>query len=381
MNVIEFNPGWNRSIVVCMVDNTRLYLPSIRELIKNQADGVLDNLYKKGYHVLVHSDENLLLNYAANLKYKHALIFSTGTEFTNGNEFFNSLDKLFENDFFVAGHVLDRKEGYYELHHQCYVINLQHFIHIGRPEIGQPAMYSEHSQLEPFRSQVNFHDDYTPIWIERGYTEKKYLHKLHGWNIIKVAMENNLSVIVFDKSLRDNKMHFYPESPDDFHKQLSWAYHRLYFCHQQYVHKQPTETMDIEVKKFEQIVTPASSAWFTNYIDRDGTVMYYDYNQNSLDYWRANAPNIENVQYKFVLCDLLVNSDFIDELDPNKTTLVNLSNIFNYEGTTFFYSKEYRYFKQKELVDKIKHKVPDAEIYFSMEAKLFDQLPSWHINS
>ncbi len=381
MQVIEFNPGWSRRIVVCMVDNTQQYLPSIRELIKNQSDGVLDNLYRKGYHVLVSTDENHLLNYAANLDYDYALVFSTGTEFVNGREFFNSIDELISDEFFIAGHVLDRKEGYYELHHQCYVINLNIYKDVGRPEIGIQQLYSEHIETEPCRSNDNYHDDYTPLWVIKGYTEKSYRHRCHGWNMLRVAFEHDLPVKVFNDDQRKNKIHFYPESPEDFYKQLSWAYHRLHYCQSQHVHTEPTESIDLKPTPYEQIITPASGAWFEDYTTDDATVVYYDYNQRSLDYWQTHAPKIKNIKYEFVLCDLLADSDFLDRIDCNKKTLINLSNIFNYEGTTFFYSKNYRIFKEQQLLEKIKNKMPGAEVYFTMRSKLFDALPTWHINS
>lgn len=381
MNVIEFNPRWNRNLVFCMVDNTAQYLPSIKELIKNQADGVLANLYRKGYHVIQGTDENTLLNHAANLNYDFAVVFSTGTEFLNGRSFFNAIDELIKKDFFIIGHILDRDDGYYELHHQCYLINLNHYKNLNRPEIGHQEMFCKHYETEPIRSEENLHDNYTPLWIEKGYTEKEYQHKLHGWNIIRIGLERGLSIFAFDENIRNNKIHFYPESPDDFNKQLEWAYYRLNYCATSHVHTESTETIDTDIEKFEQIVTPASSSWFVDFVSENSTVIYYDYNQKSLDYWKEKSPKIPGVSYQFVLCDLLANTDFVDYLDPNKKTFINLSNIFNYEGTTFFYSLSYRYFKEKKLVEKIKSKIPNAVIYFTMKSKLFETIPTWHLSS
>ncbi len=120
-----------------MVDNTRYYQPDIKTLIKNQADSVLANVYNKGYKVLQWTDEDLLLNAAANTDSKYALVFSTGTEFINGSEFFNRIESIVEHDFFIAGHVLDRGDAYYELHHQCYLVNLEYYRKLGRPSVGQ----------------------------------------------------------------------------------------------------------------------------------------------------------------------------------------------------------------------------------------------------
>jgi hypothetical protein len=210
---------------------------------------------------------------------------------------------------------------------------------------------------------------------------KEYQHKCHGWNILSLAFVNNLPVKVFDESIRNNKIHFYPESSDDFYKQLGWAYHRVNYCQTEFVHTAPTETIDLQPKKYQQIVTPASGAWFNEFVDIGTTVIYYDYNNNSLEYWKEHTPKIEGVEYKFVLCDLLTNSNLVNHLAKDKSTLVNLSNIFNYEGTTFFYSLSYRDYKEKLLEKELKQHIPNVEIYFSMRAKVFDIVPTWHINS
>jgi len=375
MNVIEFNPKWRTNIAFCFVDNTRSYSSGICELIKNQADGVLANVYNKGYPVYQWIDEDVLLKHVANLGYTHAVVLSTGTEFTNGSKFFEAIETLIQVDFLVAGHILDRKDAYYELHHQCYVINLFHYNMIGQPAIGKQELGSQHVQVAPYRTTNNYHDDYTPRAIVAGTILTDYQHRCHGWNILSKAFDNNLPVVVFDDSVRNNKIHFYPESPKDFYKQLGWAYHRLNYCRNTFVHTDNTETVDLPIKKYKQIVTPASGMWFTNYLESDATVIMYDYNQASLDYWQARYP-----KFKFVLCDLLGKDNLVDHIDTSiPDTLINLSNIFNYEGTVFFYSLEYRKYKQQVLVDAIQSAMPDASVYFSLRAELFDTVPTWHL--
>lgn len=379
MNVIEFDRQWKTNIVFCMVDRINSYDPDIRPLIKNQADLVLSNIYNKGYKILQWTDEDVLLKAAANTSSDYALVFSTGTEFTNGSKFFDNIERLVQSDFFIAGHVLDRKDAYYELHHQCYLINLKYYRQFDHPAIGQQSLGSRHWRHIPNRSSQNYHDDYTPLWVSHDRSDlKEYQHKCHGWNILSIALDNKLPVLIFDESIRNNKIYFYPESVQDFHKQLAWAYHRLDFCKNQFVHMGSTETVDVH-GKYQQIITPASSDWYIDHIQQHGKVVYYDYNQQSLDYWMANRPNIDTVEFEFVRCDLLGQTDFLDKVNPNLKTFVNLSNIFNYEGTAFFYSQGYREHKQQQLVEKIKDRIKDVDIFFSMPARLFDIVPTWHI--
>jgi hypothetical protein len=378
LNILEFNPGWKTDIAFCFVDNIRTYQSDIREFMKNQADGTLANIYNKGWTVYQWIDEDALLRHASDNGHKWAVVFSTGTEFINGTAFFDAILELTKQEFFVAGHVLDRKDAYYELHHQCYVVNLEKYKEYGYPEVGQQELGAVHTQEMPMRSEQNFHDDYTPVVVVCGFDKKQYNHKCHGWNILSKAFEID-QVQVFGQDIRNNKRHFYPESPSDFYKQLSWAYHRVNYCQTEFVHTSNTETIHLPIKQYDQLVTPASGVWYGSYLTDNATVIIYDYNQKSLDYWKEHVPAIQNVNYQFVLCDLLGQDNLADYIQPTANTLVNLSNIFNYEGTHFFYSLKYRKYKEAELLTAIENVCPTAEIYFSLEANLFDTVPTWHL--
>ena len=376
MNILEFNPAWKTDIAFCFVDNTRSYQSGIREFMKNQADGTLANVYAKKWSIYQWIDEDALLRHACNKGHKWAVVFSTGTEFVNGSAFFDAVQTMIEKDFFIAGHILDRSDAYYELHHQCYLINLEKYKELGYPVVGEQELGSRHIQCIPERSNDNIHDDYTPLTVTYGnYTREEYQHKCHGWNILSIAFDNKETVLIFDETIRSNKKHFYPESTKDFYKNLSWAYYRLNYCHSTFVHTSNTEIIDLPVRQYKQIVTPASGIWFTDYLAPGATVIMYDYNKASLDYWQGQHP-----EYKFVQCDLLGESNLLDFIDTGiPDTLINLSNIFNYEGTLFFHSLAYRKYKETELVNRIKSMLPSATINFSMQSDLFDIVPTWHL--
>jgi len=355
MNVIEFKSR-NNLIAFCFIDNTHRYESAwTRELIKNISDYTISNLTTKGYSVFQSQNEDAALLRVSELGYKHAVLFSTGTEFINGLEFFNEIDNLINSDYYVYGHILDRADAYYELHHQCYLLNLDRYRELGCPEVGQTQLGHSHQQNRPERSLENIHDNYTPLWIKQGNISQNYNHKLHGWNIVSKILNSGGTIHAFNNKIRDSKKHYYPEKQSEFLKHIDWAYSRYHYCANEFVHTENNEIIN-PIDDYDQIITPASGSWFKKYINTSHpiTVVYYDYNQKALDYWKANAPALDNVTYKFVKVDLLGNYDLSQLIaDTDKKTLIHLSNIFCYEGTAMFSSLEYRFKKEKELLDNI----------------------------
>jgi hypothetical protein len=392
MNIVEYrNPLSKNNLVFCIVDDIDTYKNNwIKEIVKNLADFTVSNLYTKGYDIFIGHDEDILLKHVTDLEYNYAVVMSPGTEYINGLDFFNELEKLIQKDFFIAGHFLDRKDAYYELHHQCYVINLKDYVDLDYPCIGSVSLGSEHHQQSPVRSLENIHDDYTPIWIKPGVMSKKYNHKCHGWNIISKALELSKSLLVFDDSIRNNKKYYYPESKKDFEEKISWLYFRQNYCANEYIHLQNTELRNEVSDKYDQIIIPASGTLYLDLIDK-GTVIFYDYNQRSLDYWEKACPRKPGISYKFVYTDLLIDDRLLENIDFDaENTFINLSNIFCYEGTAVFYPLFYRLKRQNNFVDRISH-LKKSKINFSMTAHcgfsvvknptLSDlKKPTWHYN-
>ena len=370
MAIIKFQQ-FKSPIVFCCVDYTHTYTSSwTRELIKNISDYTISNIFSKRYDILQGQNEDALLQTALSEGYMFAVVFSTGTEFINGSSFYDAVENLSKTETFLAGHILDRGDAYYELHNQCYFVNLKLFNSVGQPRIGNQELGSKHQQISPQRSDNNWHDDYTPLAVSTGNDLKTYNHKCHGWNILQTAFDNNLQITVFDNKIRESKKHYYPENQQEFLKHMQWAYQKFNYCSSNFIHTENTESISVLLSSIEQIVTPASGIWWINCVSTSNpvTVVFYDYNQSALDYWKETAPLIKNVTYSFIKCDLLNQDIDLSFLDPSKPTVINLSNIFAYEGTSFFYSLEFRVFKENRIIEYLKLNFPDALINFSLRA-------------
>ena len=158
--------------------------------------------------ITLENEDEVLHNIDRDVNY--AIIYTQGHNFVNKQVFIEEIYKLMP--FFLAGHILDcekKYDGYYCLHEQCYVLNMQVYNTIGQPSIGNYVNNSFHSQVSPIRSLENFHDDYTPMWVKPGSIVKSYKNKMHGWNILSEAFKNNLTVLVFNELIRCSKTYQY----------------------------------------------------------------------------------------------------------------------------------------------------------------------------
>lgn len=412
-------------IVFCILDNTHTYSSAWHcELIKNITDFCLQNITIQGYTVLQDTNEEELLKVAAASSARYAVVLAAGTEFITHYVFFDLLNELIkQQDFFILGHVLDRKDCYYELHQQCYVINLDQYKELGCPSIGQQELFNAHSQIAPARSLENYHDEHTPIWVKSGTVSTMYQHKAHGWNILSEAFKHNKTVLVFNEDFKAAKKHYYPEWESSFLQEINYAYARLNFCSGLAIYPINSEEMTFDVPgPLRQLVVPASGLGWIEHLahigyDSNTVVKFFDYSPPTLEYLRAvvgwdgtDYPSffkefmnkkygyLENndfimycgpqditaewakfssqfdwptlwaditskVKFEFHLINLLDTTDdlsWIDQVDG--VSMINISNIFNYIGTATFYSMKQRVHAEQSLFNKLKDKLPNIYV-------------------
>jgi hypothetical protein len=364
--MIKYNKRFDRKSTICflLIDDTFLIKDNyVKELIKNISDYTISNITDKGYDLFHGQHEDSLLNQISDVDYTHCVVFTTGTEFINGEAFFETIEDYIKNDFLIAGHILDRKEAYYELHNQCYIINLKLYKTLNKPIIGQEQLGSKHRQTKPWRSYDNIHDDYTPTSISGGEDDIDYSHKMHGYNILRTAFDNDLPVLVFDSNIRRHKKYHYYDSLDE----LSWIYFRQSYAQNIFVHKNSNEFPPKNfANKVTEIFTPASGDWWFDNLDTENKckVVFYDYNQQSLDHWKQNCKAHPNVSYEFVLIDLMSMELDLTQYLTSTNPLINLSNIFCYEGTIAFATLKYRLHRENKLIYHVIDKFPNSYLYF-----------------
>ena len=76
----------------------------------------------------------------------------------------------------------------------------------------------------------------------------------------------------------------------------------------------------------------------------------------------------ENIRFEFHCINLLNTSKDLSWIESNKTTLINITNIFNYIGTATTYSVKNRVYAENEFIKKLKVIAPEATILISQSS-------------
>ena len=414
------------NIVFCIVDTISQYKNHwIQEIVKNSIDSEISMLSGQGFDIVAGNNENELLSACVG-KYDYAVVCCSGIIWADDKRFFDLLNAEIAQGFFLLGHILDKKEAYYELHPQCYVLNLNMYDYLNQPIIGDKELYTSHEKIEPIRSVENFHDDYTPIWVTPGRDVKTYDHKCHGWNIINIALSNNLPVKSFNIDLRNSKRYFYPDDQQDL-THLSKFYLENTIASRSWVN--PFSTTEIWYPTLngplDNLVTVCNGIDWVRYLKKydfhnQTTVKFLDYNIMSLEFinrlinewdgkdyieflemfgheklnhlgmewntlygvkdrlserWNSFKEEVDwnniwkrikdNVSFTIEFKDFLhteINENWIDQSYNTTNTLINLSHVHNYHSTSIFYTMEYRMGLENHTIEYLKKTVPDAHL-------------------
>ena len=400
-----------------------------KELVKNSIDFEISTATWEGLDVLVCYDEDRALQKIAD-DYDFSLVVTAGFMVGHNNNFYNELRTFCStNEFLVAGHILDNSDAYYELHSQCYIINLKKYKELGFPEIGSQCFHNNHTQTVPERSLDNFHDSYTPRWIRPGNLSKKYIHKCHGWNIISIGLDTGNNILTFNDNMRSLKTYFYPDDQE--------IINRLYVEHDiaamSWINTFGTSNYEVLGEKIEgnlkYLVTPCVGIDFVYFLafhgfDENTVVRFVDYNLLSLEFmkklvewdgvdyikflnqfskdktnflnipsdswygvkddlekkWqellsRYNWPELWNriraqVKFEFRFTDFLHlgNSGWLSSELNSSRTVINFSNIFNYYSTSILHTLKYRVEMENKLIRDIKQVAPESYLLFDHRA-------------
>lgn len=148
------------------------------------------------------------------------VIIQTVGNFIHDKNFTTLIDDYVKEnpDFFLLAFTLDwmpeKGEGWIELHSQMLVINTRVWKQLGSPKYGT---WTRELKTVPkyIRSEENFHDKYTPYWIQgtEGEEERIVIHP--GWGYLQAALAKGMKIDNFTADMRDCRLYIYPEHMSD----------------------------------------------------------------------------------------------------------------------------------------------------------------------
>lgn len=357
------------------------------------------------------------------------LVFSTlGTYFENQTPFLSELKSYLKesDDFFLMGHVLDRKNKWYELHDQCFVMNLDMYRELGCPAYGGPR-FGRFEMMKPERAPENFHHDYTPLWVKPSVVFEMYSGLENGHNLLAEGWKADLPIIPFPERLRSSKYQFSPTVRESFARKYYWwetqlqSLDRLFYAFN--TESIPGLAPGYEMKPLKRLYTVASGLLFfkimKKYPYHQGCIVHFydtsavglrimkeiinswdgrDYPAflkrtvpetgqllnfaNAEEKWRQHLEDYggeeawfnwfhkvrTECQFRFHEANIFnENMEWVNWLDPDPDpeggSLFWLSNVFHFRYTSAMRSQEERFQMQKSLLSWLARRNPETFVY------------------
>jgi hypothetical protein len=255
-----------------------------------------------------------------NSDYDHILFMAAGARIYDSSIIFDIEKEILDNSsYLAAAHILDWKQDWYELHQQFVLVNVKHWKNIGRPKFGDRTPGTDRLVVLQ-RSELNYHDDYTPLWIKDTRQRQLQYHSRPGWNFIDQALKNNLKILNWDQTVRNKRTYYYPESQatEFYFALLDKDPSKVTNPNQQKLIKElaigvadqiwviNSENMNIlnNEQQYEVIALPASGFKYldifrSNALTKTGEIVIYDYNTRSLEWikhiYESQETNIEQL--------------------------------------------------------------------------------------
>lgn len=216
--------------------------------------------------------------------------------------FFNLIEKWIDKqNFFVTGHIMDKNkknknnpsgdEGYYGLHKQCMLVNLDYYRKFDKPVFGNKNS-GEEFVVKAKRHVKDIHDDYTPLSLAPTEELTICTPLVDGWNFINTSLANDLTVYNFHPKIREFKQYIYPStSAEELSKQLNWIQNIVDYA-PQCVFLWNTENyldlkyvpLDKPINKLYSVAASFKPNMILNHfgLHENTEVVFYDYSKPSL---------------------------------------------------------------------------------------------------
>lgn len=183
-------------------------------------------------------------------------------------------------NYSLIGHLLDKGDEYYELHDQCFILNVSDWKASGCP---QYITSGSQSCINVERSTSNFHDYHTPTDVAKGNGFKDYKKIKSGGLIISKLLENNFKIRPWSNEERKHKFYLY----DDLAMKFG-SYLRIECTLEDTIFNCTNEPWHpFELPKIKRVLTPANGLQALSIFDKcpNATIIdFRDISQSAIDF-------------------------------------------------------------------------------------------------
>lgn len=286
--------------------------------------------------ILYGKSVNEILEKALQTNNKYCIIQSVG-HLIKEISFFELIEKwTSEKDFFITGHIMDKHtknstypigKGYYGLHKQCLIVNLEYYKKFGKPEYGNKNT-GEYKLYIPKRSKKDIHDDYTPIGLMSSEITEICTPVVDGWNFINKSIENSLTVYNFHPKFRDSKQYIYPNKDlNELQEQLGWINQILVYAPQCVFFWNTEKYNDIKktdlgIDRVDYLYSVAASFKPNFILNKYGftentKIIFFDYSKQALAFKKLLLEQWDGTNYPKFLYDIKKKYPQINETTHN----------------------------------------------------------------
>ena len=177
----------------------------VKHNVETHTENTIFNLKNRRIDFIgFHDTPDDVIRLADTMEYSVVIVCDVGT-FINSGILIDILKSMAEGVSLV-GHLLDKQGQYYQIHNQCFFLNIEHWREAGA-RLWNDRETEKLQNVD--RSGENFHDGYTPKQISKGQGKSEYLSPANGSKIISSLLESGRTVRPFDDNERRNKYFLY----------------------------------------------------------------------------------------------------------------------------------------------------------------------------
>jgi len=292
--------GLNKNYIVGILDDSSI-IPNPTSARKVKELTEFFTRFKYFGKILSGNTVNEILDKALEENKKYCIIHCVGHLIKEAH-FFDLLEKWMDShNFFITGHIMDKQnpnsahpegDGYYGLHKQCLLVNLDYYKNFDKPIYGKKENSKAISITKAIRSVHDIHDDYTPLMLKPTDETVVCTPLVDGWNFINKSLENGLIVYNFHPKIREQKQYVYPnKSVEELQYQLYWINNIISFaptCVFFWNTELYLDTNYISIEKPIDKLYSVAAAFKPNFIlnkfgFKDTTeIVFYDYSKQAL---------------------------------------------------------------------------------------------------